>query len=303
MLVLLLLLVPFGSLAGRPLQSRPNLAYDEQKKTGSGSLRVILPLVVTGCEKPKKWKTQPGMVFSVNNMKHICPAGQPRCGVYDACYVETGPFCSANRRLKRTHFVISTAREPCDWMVSQFNWMKYHKNGLGMGTESFTFSDYLNITLMGGQQKLGWAGFLDAHTICPLRTTVERTGDIDRNFSSIASNVDCWVHLDNFAGSLHRCLLKFQGQGGRVNWENPVLDAFLHPPQTPTPRCTQKSNNRMVARKKNNPGGAVYCKTSETIPCRSYFPPELASRVMADAAPLYRAFGWGGCCISEQIKV
>ena len=88
-------MVPLG-LATLP--PRRGLLYDEQRKTGSGALRHVLPAAVSGCQIA--WDGPGGSVY--------CPIGVSSCNVTEACYVAPGPRCGGSRELWRTHFVISS---------------------------------------------------------------------------------------------------------------------------------------------------------------------------------------------------
>ena len=81
-----------------PMPNRTNLLYTEMAKTGSGSLRMILPFVQPDCN-----------MSGVGNFT-------PRSHVKKNCYTTTGPHrWPAASTYRRTHFVIGSVREPCDW--------------------------------------------------------------------------------------------------------------------------------------------------------------------------------------------
>ena len=60
-----------------------------------------------------------------------------------------------------------------------------------------------------------------------------------------APHVDCWVYVGSggvFERSLRGCLLAFESQGGRVNWESHHLSPYLKEAKAADPACTVDKN-------------------------------------------------------------
>ena len=81
-----------------PMPNRSNLLYTEMPKTGSGSLRRILPLVQPGC--------------NMSGVGQFLPSDHINLSCYKTTGPDSWPAATADRR---THFVIGSVREPCDW--------------------------------------------------------------------------------------------------------------------------------------------------------------------------------------------
>ena len=81
-----------------PMPNRTNLLYTEMAKTGSGSLRMILPFVQPDC--------------NMSGVRHFTPRNHVNRNCYKTTGPDSWPAATADRR---THFVIGSVREPCDW--------------------------------------------------------------------------------------------------------------------------------------------------------------------------------------------
>ena len=265
------------------LFKRSSLMYCEMVKTGSGSLRSILPFVVSNCTLPQDW--------------HTGPQGRERRDV--GCYATASPQHAASADDRRRHFVIGSVREPCDWYVSRFAWAYGHKAASSDPQNASRLRRVANreANRPGGVDVFGAAArelFRSG-----LVANLGRSHEQHRNVSKVlritalavftsqhgaAPNVDCWVQTGDFARTLRRCLLLFEQQGGRVDWAGERLTLFLED----RPLVSQNSTRTS----KNLPGTQL----THHAPCREYFDERAALEVERADAPLYAAFGWSGCC-------
>lgn len=253
------------------LPNRTSLAYDEQEKTGSGALRQALPHAVVGCSD--RWRQdgrQHAPAASKMN-KRFCPRDASfGCGESEACYVETGPSRGASSKLAQSHYVISSVREPCDWLVSLFFWRRPDLAAQNITESKAPFESWVRAE----KESAVLSGYEAAHTV---NKTLE-------------FHVDCWVYVGSdgvFERSLRGCLHAFESQGGRVNWESHHLSPYLKEAKAADPACTVD---------KNAPG-AGHCHAHSK--CASFYDAALASFVEERARPLYRTFGWKGCCLGR----
>lgn len=243
---------------------RPSLAYAESPKTGSGSLRLILPFVNPKCHiKRKKWDRGPGHSEDVG------------------CYQTMGARGSPSVADRARHFVIGSTREPCDLLLSR---LAYKSKAFKSKAKSKASTEHKTMSLV-----------LKGVTGSKLLDALNQSGLLDyptKHFLdhySTRPNIDCWVHTGDFAGSLRSCLKQFEKQGGHVNWHETSLAAVLaHKERTPG----------VAAGGKNSPRGA---QKKDHEPCIEAFGNLKVRRAMQHAnAPLYEAFGWTGCCNTKS---
>jgi len=249
------------------LPNRTSLAYDEQEKTGSGALRQALPHAVVGCNDHwHKDGRQHAPAQKAN--KPFCRGKITGCKESEACYVETGPGRGADATLAQSHYVMSSVREPCDWLVSLFSWRRPD------------LAASKNVT----ETKAEFASWVRAEKESAVLSQFEKAHTVGQN----APHVDCWVYVGSggvFERSLRGCLLAFESQGGRVNWESHHLAPYLQV-MAPSGPCTGVD--------KNAPGAD---KCHDHSSCASFYDASLTEFVETRARLLYLTFGWKGCCL------
>ena len=259
----------------RVINNRTKLLYSEMAKTGSGTLRNILPLVQPDCIPSAGWSAGP--------KKH----GPEQFG---GCYKETGPDSTPSKADARTFYIIASVREPCDWYISYFAWNK--DSILALPSKAFARKFIKRLT--------GKSHESENHVNVGQGATnyfIEKyhTGG-RKGAATLVPRVDCWVHVDDFATTLRRCLGAFESQGGRVAWDAAPLRAVLNPVD-PLEQTDNSSNCAEMKRRKcgskNTPGTQLL----HHRPCADYFDDNATKALVEQVdAPLYHAFGWAGCC-------
>lgn len=161
------------------LPNRTSLAYDEQAKTGSGALRQALPYAVVGCND--HWHKGDGRQHGPARKSHkpFCRGKITGCNESEACYVETGPRHGADATLAQSHYVMSSVREPCDWLVSMFSWSRRPDLAASKNVTS------KNVT----ETKAEFASWVRAEKESALLYEFEKAHKVGQN----APHVDCWV--------------------------------------------------------------------------------------------------------------
>jgi hypothetical protein len=167
--------------------------------------------------------------FNVNNVNNT--------------FINNGEFSRTTFKDKERGYVIGTIREPCSQYVSLWSFGSLNhgqfRNQFEQDTNQVeaeelygTSPPYFNTT-NDIQRFYKWMNHSLVIGEIGRRVNVsygsnnddsnDDDDDDDSNSDSIVNNVDCWVVVENFQQTLLDCLVKYENQGGYVDWTSETV--------------------------------------------------------------------------------
>jgi len=198
---------------------------------------------------------------------------------------------------KEDGFVISTARNPCDYYVSLWSFdssKNFALFSMQDGGSAFFQENNTNATKFGN-----WLSWVQSHghgimsyrlyeTLVAARDGMscwdqelgfcgEKFNDtnVELGLSSFSpkDTADCWIHTENLVDDFRVCLKQYEEvTGAKINWD--VFEELVHKPH-------EKGANHNL---------------SEHEHCEYYFDSKTSASVMKSDRHLFEAFGYETCC-------